>query len=56
MTSATTPAEEIRDRADILIVDDRSDKLLVYRTLLEELQQNVYTASSGDDALRRCCV
>ncbi|HEY3533494.1 MAG TPA: response regulator, partial [Casimicrobiaceae bacterium] len=40
-------------RASILIVDDRPDKLLVYRTLLEELQQNLYTASSGDDALRQ---
>ncbi|HET8876021.1 MAG TPA: response regulator, partial [Casimicrobiaceae bacterium] len=41
------------DRANILIVDDRPDKLLVYLTLLEELQQNLYTASSGDDALRQ---
>jgi len=42
-----------RDRANILIVDDRPDKLLVYRTLLEELDQNLYTASSGDEALRQ---
>jgi len=41
------------DRANILIVDDRSDKLLVYRTVLEELGQNLYTASSGDAALRQ---
>ena len=41
-----------RDRANILIVDDRPDKLLVYETLLEELQQNVFTATSGDEALR----
>ena len=47
------PGQEVRDRANILIVDDRPDKLLVYRTLLEELQQNLYTASSGDDALRQ---
>jgi len=46
-------AGEGADRANILIVDDRSDKLLVYRTLLDELQQNLYTASSGDDALRQ---
>jgi signal transduction histidine kinase/DNA-binding response OmpR family regulator len=46
-------AEPPRDRANILIVDDRPDKLLVYRTLLDELQQNIYTASSGDDALRQ---
>jgi signal transduction histidine kinase len=41
------------DRANILIVDDRPDKLLVYRTLLEELGQHLYTASSGDEALRQ---
>jgi signal transduction histidine kinase/DNA-binding response OmpR family regulator len=40
------------DRANILIVDDRPDKLLVYRTLLEELDQNLYVATSGDEALR----
>ena len=44
---------EGRDRANILIVDDRPDKLLVYRTLLEELNQNLYSASSGDEALRQ---
>jgi len=53
MTAATTAPEEGRDRADILIVDDRPDKLLVYRTLLEELQQNLHTAPSGDEALRQ---
>jgi signal transduction histidine kinase/DNA-binding response OmpR family regulator len=44
---------QARDRANILIVDDRPDKLLVYATLLEELDQNLYTASSGDEALRQ---
>jgi len=53
MTSPATAPEEGRDRANILIVDDRPDKLLVYRTLLEELQQNLYTAPSGDAALRQ---
>jgi CheY-like chemotaxis protein len=50
--SATHPPPA-GDRANILIVDDRPDKLLVYRTLLEELDQNLYTASSGDEALRQ---
>ena len=36
-----------------MIVDDRPDKLLVYKTLLDELDQNLYTASSGDEALRQ---
>jgi signal transduction histidine kinase/DNA-binding response OmpR family regulator len=53
MTPATAAAQDAGDRANILVVDDRADKLLVYRTLLEELDQNVYTASSGDDALRQ---
>jgi signal transduction histidine kinase/DNA-binding response OmpR family regulator len=53
MTSIEAAPDAARDRANILIVDDRPDKLLVYRTLLEELGQNLYTASSGDDALRQ---
>jgi len=53
-SSATaTSASHEPDRANILIVDDRPDKLLVYRTLLEDLHQNLYTASSGDEALRQ---
>jgi signal transduction histidine kinase/DNA-binding response OmpR family regulator len=51
MTDTSTDAAA--DRANILIVDDRPDKLLVYRTMLEELGQNVFTAPSGDDALRQ---
>jgi signal transduction histidine kinase/DNA-binding response OmpR family regulator len=41
------------DRADILIVDDRPDKLLVYRTILEDLGQNLFTAASGEQALKQ---
>jgi signal transduction histidine kinase/DNA-binding response OmpR family regulator len=52
-TSAASASQDVHDRANILIVDDRPEKLLVYRTLLEELDQNIYTASSGDDALRQ---
>jgi signal transduction histidine kinase/CheY-like chemotaxis protein len=39
------------ERANILVVDDLDDKLLVYRTILEELGQNVVTARSGEEAL-----
>ena len=39
-------------RANILIVDDHDDKLLVFRTVLEELNQNLVTLQSGEDALR----
>ncbi len=38
--------------SNILIVDDRLDKRVVFRTILEELDQNIVTASSGEEALR----
>src|SRR5262245_50326367 len=41
------------DKANILLVDDLPDKLLVLKTVLEELGQNLVTASSGEEALRR---
>ena len=40
------------DRADILVVDDLPEKLLVFETVLEELGQNLHTARSGEEALR----
>jgi signal transduction histidine kinase/DNA-binding response OmpR family regulator len=46
--TAVAPAE----RSNILIVDDRLDKRVVFRTILEELDQNIVTASSGEEALR----
>lgn len=39
-------------RANILIVDDLAEKHLVYTASLEELDQNVITVFSGDEALR----
>jgi signal transduction histidine kinase/DNA-binding response OmpR family regulator len=42
-----------QSRAAILIVDDRPDKLLVYQTILEELEQNLFTAGSGEQALKQ---
>jgi signal transduction histidine kinase/DNA-binding response OmpR family regulator len=36
---------------NILVVDDLPEKLLVYRTVLEELGENVVTARSGEEAL-----
>ena len=38
--------------ADILIVDDLPEKHLAYRASLEELNQNVVTVTSGEEALR----
>jgi signal transduction histidine kinase/DNA-binding response OmpR family regulator len=40
------------EHSNILIVDDRLDKRVVFRTILEELDQNIITASSGEEALR----
>ncbi len=40
------------DRSNILIVDDRADKRIVFRTVLDELGQNVVMAASGEEALR----
>jgi signal transduction histidine kinase len=41
------------DRVDILIVDDLPEKLLVFETVLGELNQNLVFARSGTDALRQ---
>jgi signal transduction histidine kinase/DNA-binding response OmpR family regulator len=46
------PASTPLDRSNILIVDDRHDKRVVFRTIIEELGQNVVTLSSGEEALR----
>ncbi len=39
------------DKANILVVDDLPEKLLVFRTILDELGQNLYAAAR---ARRRC--
>jgi signal transduction histidine kinase len=40
-----------RDKANILIVDDLPEKLLVFETILEELGQNLVMVRSGSEAL-----
>ena len=52
-TERPQPLLSDEDKTNILIVDDRPDKLLVLETILEELGQNVVVAQSGDEALRR---
>jgi signal transduction histidine kinase/DNA-binding response OmpR family regulator len=52
VAAAATSGSADRARANILIVDDQDDKLLVFRTILEELNQNLVTMQSGEDALR----
>jgi signal transduction histidine kinase/DNA-binding response OmpR family regulator len=41
------------EKVNILVVDDLPEKLLVYESILEELGQNVVTASSGAEALKK---
>lgn len=45
--------QEIPRPANVLLVDDRPDKLLALETMLEGLHQNLVTARSGDEALRK---
>src|SRR5580698_1002936 len=39
-------------KTKILVVDDRPDKLMVFQAILEELEQTIYTANSGEEALK----
>ena len=39
------------DKANVLIVDDLPEKLLAFRTMLEELGENLVMARSGSEAL-----
>src|SRR4051812_14997969 len=61
MTAASHPSEFVHaddgvlteaDRVNILVVDDLPEKLLGYESILEELGQNMITASSGEEALK----
>src|SRR5262249_54265200 len=40
------------DKTNILIVDDLPEKVLVYRSILEDLGENLVFARSGEEALR----
>jgi signal transduction histidine kinase len=53
LTVVPAPMGDAVERADILIVDDLPEKLLVFETVLGDLQQNLVFARSGADALRQ---
>src|SRR5688572_24963325 len=42
----------MEEKSNILIVDDLPEKLLVFKTILEELGQNLIMVRSGSEALR----
>src|SRR5213078_1263909 len=44
--------EVLEEKVNILIVDDRPDKLLTYDVMLAELNQYIVRANSGREALR----
>jgi signal transduction histidine kinase/DNA-binding response OmpR family regulator len=44
--------EQQQGKVKILAVDDRPDKLLVFQAILEELGQTIFTANSGEEALK----
>jgi signal transduction histidine kinase/DNA-binding response OmpR family regulator len=46
------PTAESGEKSNILIVDDLAEKLLVFGTVLEELNQNLVFVRSGREALR----
>src|SRR5437588_12760273 len=45
-------AEVLEEKVNILIVDDRPDKLLTYEVMLADLNENIVRANSGREALR----
>jgi len=51
LTSDTTPAPQ-QENVNILVVDDLPEKHVVFRSILDELGQNVVSARSGQEALR----
>lgn len=52
MTSTASPAPEAPEKANILVVDDLPEKHVVFRTILDELGQNIVSARSGQEALK----
>jgi signal transduction histidine kinase len=48
----TLPDHAKQEKVNILVVDDLSEKHVVFRSILEELGQNLVSARSGQEALR----
>ncbi len=54
MSRRVTPQAQaaLQERANILVVDDLQEKHVVFRTILDELGENIVSARSGKEALR----
>lgn len=52
ITSETSLAPPSDDQVGILLVDDRQDKCMAMQAILEDLEQKVVVARSGNEALR----
>lgn len=52
ISTAPSPQDVEDDKANILIVDDLPEKLLVFRTVLEDMGQNLVFVRSGSEALK----
>jgi len=50
--TVTASAQDAGDKVNILVVDDLPEKHVVFRTILEELGQNIVSARSGQEALK----
>ncbi|WP_299785907.1 response regulator [Ramlibacter sp.] len=51
MTRTASP-QDSPEKVNILVVDDLAEKHIVFRTILEELDQNIVSARSGQEALK----
>ncbi|GAC1605454.1 MAG: hypothetical protein NVS3B2_11960 [Ramlibacter sp.] len=47
-----SPGPGAQEKVNILVVDDLPEKHVVFRTILDELDQNIVSARSGQEALR----
>ena len=52
MENNPVAATEAPDPVNILLVDDTPSRLLAYRTILEDLDENLFEARSGTEALK----
>jgi signal transduction histidine kinase/DNA-binding response OmpR family regulator len=50
--ASTALREEPSEKVNILVVDDLPEKHVVFRTILDELDQNIVSARSGQEALK----